>query len=240
VKRPKLSIVIPAYNEAAYLPGALDSIASQTLPADEVIVVDNNSTDATAKLAASYPFVKVIREKTQGIAPARDRGFNEATGDLIGRIDSDTRLPSNWVRLVHKYCDKHVEEILAVTGSANIYDMPGPMGRIVPYFIIDLAYFHGSRLMLGHSALYGSNMVITKHAWDKVKAEVCTDGSVHEDVDLGAHVSKYGRVVYDNRLQVAVSKRGFIGESPAKVWWRLKAWQKSAHHHQAGPATEAS
>jgi glycosyltransferase involved in cell wall biosynthesis len=239
--RPKLSIVILAYNEEAYLPRALDSIAAQTRPPDEVIVVDNNSTDRTSEIAKSYPFVKLVKEPTQGIVFARNRGFSEATSQLIARLDADTQLPPHWVQLVHQLTDVHAGEIYAITGSANIYDLPALPGRLLAFFVLDLGFFKGSQMMFGHNALYGSNMVITRKAWNKVKGEVCLDAlGVHEDVDLSVHLAQYGPIVYDNRIQVSVSKRGFVGESPAKIWWRLKAWGETAQRHRSLRTAEAS
>src|SRR5688572_5985312 len=100
--KPRLTIVIIAYNEEGYIANCLRSVQDQTLAPDEVIVVDNNSKDRTAEIAKSFSFVKLVTEHIQGIAPARNRGFNEATGDLIVRIDSDTKLPVDWVEKAHE------------------------------------------------------------------------------------------------------------------------------------------
>jgi glycosyltransferase involved in cell wall biosynthesis len=239
VASPKLSIVIPAYNEEAYLRRALRSIGRQSVAPDEVIVVDNNSTDRTAAIARSFKFVKLINEPIQGIAPTRDRGFNEATSELIGRIDADTELPRDWVKRAHELADSHAGEIFAITGMSHIYDVPVLPGRILAYWVMRVGFFRGSRLMLGHNALYGSNMVITKKAWRKVRGEVCTDNAVHEDVDLAVHVHRYGQVIFEPGWKVGVSKRGFVGESPLKVWRRLKAWQKNAVRHRSFAPAEA-
>ena len=228
-----LSIVIPAYNEESVLRAALDSIAAQSIPVDEVIVVDNHSQDATDAIALSYPFVKLLQEPKRGIAPARDKGFNAARSDLIGRIDADTVLPPDWVATVLQLCDKHADEIYALSGPAYAYGLPRWLGQLVGHVVIVFGFFGISRLFLRHQPLYGSNMVITAAAWQKVKSETCTDSqSVHEDVDLSIHVSRYGQVVYEPRLKVGVSRRAFLGESPAKFWWRLQAWRQAASRHR--------
>jgi glycosyltransferase involved in cell wall biosynthesis len=101
-KALSLSIVIPVYNEQSHLKACLDSIAKQEDYPDEVIVVDNNSTDKTCDIAKSYPFVKLAREKKQGVLSARTKGFNLAKSDFIGRIDADTVLPPTWIKDVKK------------------------------------------------------------------------------------------------------------------------------------------
>jgi len=60
VNEPNISIIIPAYNEERYLGRCLDAIAAQSVRPYEVIVVDNNSSDDTAKVAQRYPFVTLL------------------------------------------------------------------------------------------------------------------------------------------------------------------------------------
>src|SRR5258708_13450803 len=87
-----LSLVIPAYNEERYLKACLEAVAQQTISPIEVIVVDNNSTDKTADIAQSYNFVRLVSEKKQGRGHARNKGFDLAIGDNIGRVEFDTVL----------------------------------------------------------------------------------------------------------------------------------------------------
>lgn len=90
-----LSIIIPAYNAAAYLTRCLDSIFSQGYGDCEVIVIDDGSTDGTAALLEGYPQAKVIRQENHGMATARNRGIDEAKGEYILFVDSDDLLTDN-------------------------------------------------------------------------------------------------------------------------------------------------
>src|SRR5438105_184501 len=119
-----LTIVIPAYNEENYLANCLESVAQQTVIPSEVIVVDNNSSDKTAQIAPSYSFAKVIKEKNQGVFFAARTGFKAANSDIIGRIDADTVLPSDWVEKVMTNFQN--SDVAAVTGPVSYYDMPLP------------------------------------------------------------------------------------------------------------------
>jgi len=96
----KISIVIPVYNEESQLAACRDAISQQKESPFEVIVVDNNSTDSTVRVALSFPFVTLIREPRQGVMHARTTGFDAARGDIIGRIDADTILPPDWTESV--------------------------------------------------------------------------------------------------------------------------------------------
>ena len=94
-----LSVIIPAFNEADYLPSTLDSIqlASEHLQsrADvnvEVIVVDNNSTDGTAEVAEAMG-ATLVGEPVQGIGRARNRGAGVAKGDILMFVDADVAVP---------------------------------------------------------------------------------------------------------------------------------------------------
>ena len=87
---PRVSVVIPAYNAAAYLRRALHSVLAQTVPAHEIIVVDDGSEDGTADyVERTFPMVRVLRQPNGGPGAARNRGVREASGDWIGLWDAD-------------------------------------------------------------------------------------------------------------------------------------------------------
>jgi hypothetical protein len=87
---PTISVVIPCYNGTKFLRETLDSVLAQTLPALEVIVVDDGSTDGSAGIADSYgPPVRVIRQPNQGESVARNRGIEEAKGEWVAFLDAD-------------------------------------------------------------------------------------------------------------------------------------------------------
>ncbi|MBC5827106.1 MAG: glycosyltransferase family 2 protein [Candidatus Eremiobacteraeota bacterium] len=83
-----VSVVIPAFNSEAYIAEALDSVAQQTLPAAEVIVIDDGSTDRTAQIAG-WLGAKVIRQQNLGVSEARNAGVRAATQPWIAFLDSD-------------------------------------------------------------------------------------------------------------------------------------------------------
>jgi GT2 family glycosyltransferase len=92
----RLSVVIPAYNRATLLPITLRSLLAQERVADEILVVDDGSTDGTAAVAEAFGSpVRVIRQANQGPGVARNRGLAEARGEYIHFFDSDDlALPS--------------------------------------------------------------------------------------------------------------------------------------------------
>ena len=87
---PDISVVIPAWNAASWIRGAIDSVLSQTGPSLEVIVIDDGSTDESFDIANSYGApVRAIRTSNAGAAHARNRGLHESSGDYIMFLDSD-------------------------------------------------------------------------------------------------------------------------------------------------------
>ncbi len=85
----KVTAIIPAYNSAAYIADALESIVWQTVVPAEIIVVDDGSTDCTAEIAESIAGVTVIRKPNAGVSSARNTGARAARGDLLAFLDAD-------------------------------------------------------------------------------------------------------------------------------------------------------
>jgi glycosyltransferase involved in cell wall biosynthesis len=88
--KPSVSVVIPVYNGAATIRRALDSVTGQTRPPDEIIVVDDGSTDTTAAIVAAQAGpIRLIRQKNQGVSVARNRGVTEAACEWLAFLDAD-------------------------------------------------------------------------------------------------------------------------------------------------------
>lgn len=223
-----LSLIIPAYNEEKHLKACLDSVAAQTVLPDEVIVVDNNSTDRTREIALSYPFVRVVSEKQQGIVYARDAGFNAATHQLIGRIDSDSVLPPDWVEYIMQFYAKHDPGTVCLTGGGQFYNTPFPR---VSRWMLDLLAFRVNRMVLGHHFLFGSNMVLPKTIWNQISTKICARNDIHEDIDITIHARNAGaKIVYRPRFIVGVKLRR-VFQDHSKLWGTLMLWPQSLRVH---------
>lgn len=96
---PLISAVVLAKNSEAYLKEALESIFHQTYPNYEVILVDGQSTDATAAIAKSYPQLRYVYQETLGLSQGRNLGIEVAKGDFIAFLDSDDRWTSDKLSL---------------------------------------------------------------------------------------------------------------------------------------------
>ena len=116
---PFVSVVIPAHNEEKFITKTLQSLKSQNYGGKiEIIVVDNASTDKTAKIAKRFG-AKVIFENRKGVQFARQTGFEAAQGVYIASTDADSILPSNWLKQLVKALDSHSNWV-AVGGWINL------------------------------------------------------------------------------------------------------------------------
>ena len=102
---PKISVIVPAYNNAPWLPNTLDSILAQTYKNLEVIVVDDGSSDDTPAVLRCYEEkdsrIRIIRKTNGGVTSARLLGVAESTGDWIGFVDGDDYIePQMYARLM--------------------------------------------------------------------------------------------------------------------------------------------
>ena len=94
---PKVSIVVASYEGGRTLPACLDSLRHLNYPDYEVILVDDGSTDDTARIASHYPEVRTIHQTNMGLSAARNTGINAATGEIVAFTDSDCRADEDWL-----------------------------------------------------------------------------------------------------------------------------------------------
>jgi glycosyltransferase involved in cell wall biosynthesis len=161
---------------------------------DEVVVVDNNSTDKTIKIVEKYKFVKLIYEKRQGIAFARNSGFDAATSAIVGRIDADTIIASDWVWQTKEYFNSN-PSVCAVTGSCYFYDFPFKRGF---HALHSFVYYELQRFIARTHILWGSNMAIRKVNWRNVKPICNTVNGIHEDIDLTLCLHRQKQIIGRN------------------------------------------
>lgn len=87
--KPLVSIIIPAFNAETFITAALDSIWAQTYTKYEVIVVDDGSTDTTAKILKNYKKIIFLQQENKGISSARNLALKYAQGEVIAFLDAD-------------------------------------------------------------------------------------------------------------------------------------------------------
>lgn len=219
-----ISVVIPAYNEERRIAHCLRSVFNQTKKPLEVIVVDNNSTDKTAEIASEMG-ARVVTETHQGATFARNKGFNEAKGDIIARTDADTIVPNSWLEKFNKHFEDD-PALDAISGPAIFgINMFTPLVKII--------VFETNKRIFGHYGLFGPNLAIRKSAWERVKDEVCLDDDkVHEDTDLSIHIGKGGKIGYDKNLKVRTSARRLRTSPQSLLVEYIIKWADMISYHK--------
>ncbi|MDY0908584.1 glycosyltransferase family 2 protein [Microbacterium sp. CFBP9034] len=209
--RPSVSVVIPVRDDGDRLARCLAALAGQTRRPDEIVVVDNLSSDDTARVAASAG-ARVVPCRELGIPAASSTGYDAATGDLLLRLDADCLPSPEWVeRVLDAFADgPHVD---AITGGARFLD--GPPSLRVPLAAVYLAAYAALTVpALGHVPLFGSNFAMTREAWRSVSATVHRhDAEVHDDLDLAFHLGEHHTIRYRRGLSMGMSMRPFESAS---------------------------
>ncbi len=195
------SVVIAAFNEEDFLPKTLQSLKNQTYKGPvEIIVVDNNSTDNTASIAAKYG-ARVIKETTQGYAFACNKGFYSAKGDIIARADADYVLPDTWLeKIANQFAKDH--SIIALGGPA--YPLESTWLENIFYYPGLLLWLYGLKI-LGRGFLI-PNMAVKKEAFYKIGG-FNTTIQFGEDNEICMRLKKIGKVAFCPHIYVYASTR---------------------------------
>ena len=146
---PKVSVIIPTYNRAEYLPAAIESVLAQSFCDVEIIVVDDGSTDATRSVLQPWVDtgqIRYYRQENRGVSAARNRGIALAQGEYIAFLDSDDLFAPDKLEKQAAHLDADIE-IGLVHGSFRRVDMDGNLlaerdtsrfsGNVYPEMLLD-------------------------------------------------------------------------------------------------------
>lgn len=198
-----ISVVIPVFNEQKNIKECLTALLPQLSEKDEVIIVDNNSTDESVAIIKGFhnPQVRIIYETKQGITHARTCGFNAAKNPIIARIDADTVVSHNWLSIVRQKLSNDTS-VNALCGAVAIKEL-SPRGRF--WFQWGTRIFRAwhERSLQVKPIMYGHNSALTKSLWQNINSKMdLGDSSISEDLDITLACIVYGKVKYEPTLLV--------------------------------------
>jgi glycosyltransferase involved in cell wall biosynthesis len=162
------------------------------------------------------------RRRPAGIAASTARGFDEATSEVIARLDADSVPPADWLER-GAAIPEAAGPLTAVTGPGDFYGgtrFARWLGR--DFYIA--GYFCAVGWLLGHPPLFGSNFALRSAVWERVRDSVSRGlPPVHDDLDISYQIPPEVTVIYDQTLRVSVSARPFenwysIGRRLAMAW----------------------
>jgi len=222
----KYSIIIPAFNEAGYIENAVEALKNQTVDRKdfEIIVVDNNSTDGTSRIATAAGADKVVLETEPGTNIARQRGVVESSGEIVAFLDADCIPPSDWLEQIGTFLSNG--DLKAVSGPCDmqftgLYRMIEVLYTRYIFSNLDRMLHFVFRKKAG--VIMGGNFAAHRTTIDAIGG--LPRYKFHgDDSAVAMHISrKLGKVMFSRNFRVFSSPRRFESEGP--LWLTLKyAW----------------
>lgn len=201
----QLSVIIPAYNAAATLPGLLASIKQALPDGHEVIVIDDNSTDGTGLCARQEGVRTITLARRCGPAAARNSGAREARGELLVFLDADTRVPRRFfTHVLDRFAAEPELQALVTYYSAeplNTGFYPRYKALLVSYFFCGASEFESFEASCG---------AIRRRLFEQCGgfAESYRGAEV-EDYEFGYRLLRHTRIVVDHDIRVGHAFPGF-------------------------------
>ena len=175
-----VGVVIPCLNDAEMLRDCLPALRHQTWVPDDVLVVDNGSTDDSAEVARALG-ARVLLEPRRGIWPASATGFDDMTTDLIFRVDADSIPNPDWIeRGVAQFVED--PSLALLVGPGDFYGSK-PWANWVGTNLYVGAMRPIWNPYLGHPGPFGSNLGFRREVWSEIRNKVTKHtADVHDDI----------------------------------------------------------
>lgn len=209
-----ISLVIPAYNEEKYIGACLEhAIRNKPANLTEIVVIDNASTDGTAKLAASFPGVRVVREEKKGLTSARECGLKSATGDILAYVDADTRIPAGWFERINAEFAAD-PKLVCLSGPYDYYDLTGfnRFAVCVWWNILAMPLYWIAGFMV-----VGGNFAALRESLVKIGGFDTSIAFYGEDTNIARRLHGQGKVKFSLRFTMFTSARRLKGEGLFKI-----------------------
>jgi glycosyltransferase involved in cell wall biosynthesis len=232
-----ITAIVCAYNEARLLPACLFSLLAQTRPPDEILVVDNASTDGTGAVARAVPGVRVVDEPRKGLVIAREAARQVATGDILAYVDADCRVPLQWLERVERRFRAR-DGLVGVTGPYRFYDWDWRGRALIRAY--DTLVAPPTHALVHHALgigaiLYGGNFAVRRKALARIGGFDCRIEFHGEDTNLGRRLTPHGPVEVRADCWVWTSARRYRAMGKRQVFrlYVRNFWSEILRHRPA-------
>lgn len=218
MNRQKISVIIPTYNSSSYITRTLDSVLSQSVLPDEIVIVDDGSSDNTIEVIEEYKKlnkevlenIKVFQQKNMGAGATRNRAVKEATGDWIAFLDSDDIWMAGKMEVVRASMETHPDSTIIAHDEYAVDEKDMEARRLCS---LHKGYDESKDLFI---QLYEGNlfstscMVIKKEIIERAGGFDETLRSA-QDYDLWIRCGMYGNLFYiPEPYEIYVTREGNI------------------------------
>jgi len=205
MENPLVSVILPTKNEEMAIEACLLSLKEQqTQFPYEIIVVDTRSEDKTLEIASQYG-TRIITEDRPGKSVARQKGAQEAMGEILCFTEADCRVPETWIETIGKTLMADLQ-IIAVTGGYTLTESNRFYTLLVRLFHpISVHVFHA---LHGHHSLRATNFAVRAQGLKEIGG-FNTETMELDDVEFSMRASKYGRIRYVPAMSVLSLDRRF-------------------------------
>ena len=247
----KISVVIPTYNSAGFIVSTLDSVLGQSRCPEEILVMDDGSTDETVRLLRRYqPRVTVLQQTNKGVADARNALCRHARGDIIAFLDHDDIWHPDYLKVQYRSVTRFPDAAAYFSGHVTFNNETTPdwnRGEAIPDDTEEL--IPGDEFIWRYHQASGpfssmSFCCVTRFALHRLGDQpFCAELAGGDDIDTLMRLSLIGPILYQPR-QVA-AYRVFKGSQSANrvallaLWVRVLERFQKEHLFQAEASTKA-
>ena len=215
-----ISVIVCAHNEARYLPACLHSVLAQSRIPDELLVINNASTDETPFVASQIPHVRVVDEARKGLVVARETGRRHASGDLLIYLDADCRAPLTWLERIERRFDCDAA-LIALSGPYRYYDWDWTGRALIRGYDFTLA--PATQLLVKHllrigTIFYGGNFAVRKEALERIGGFDTSIEFHGEDTNVGRRLFAIGKVGLFHDCYLYTSARRYVAMGKGAVF----------------------
>jgi glycosyltransferase involved in cell wall biosynthesis len=232
-----IAAIVCAYNEERYIAACLFSLKAQTRQPDEIIVVNNASTDRTAIEAIGVPGVRVVDEPAKGLVNARETARHHSRADVLAFVDADCRTPIWWLERMERRLARS-PHLVATTGPYRFYDWHrrGTMLiRAYDVLVAPATHFCLHTALERGAILYGGNFAVRREALENIGGFDRRIEFHGEDTNLGRRLTDVGRIALCPECWVWTSARRYRAMGTAAVCrlYVRNFWSEILRHRPA-------
>jgi glycosyltransferase involved in cell wall biosynthesis len=209
----KVSVYIPVFNGARYLAATIEALLAQSRPFDEIIVIDDGSSDHSSQIAEKFKVTTVRHSCNKGIAAARNTGITRASYELVAAIDADCVLHTEWLARCLPFFENET-----VAGVGGRMDEVSACSRADRWRARNLSQHFGDTTKQV-DFLCGSNTVFRKSVLNKVGLYAEKYRRNHEDTDISERIRAAGfELMYVPQARARHMKRDSLFSVMRTCW----------------------